>query len=114
MISSSSTSLLIELSPSDVEQLYNTLGIGGLLIVLLIISAWIFIRRSVSNHADEISAKITSEFQLNQDKKIITFKEMKVKQLDVVLALYQHFNSITGMISYMNGNEKFVAPPRGK
>ena len=93
------------------ESIYQTYGIGVVIIILILIIGgfvlWKFIIKRTEIIAEEASEKSLKKFQSQVDMELFRHQTKHQKQIDAIHSTYQKLQLITAMINYTLSGEKF-------
>lgn len=94
------------------NQMQNTFGYGGAILILIIaavlILTWRYLIRRSEVIAEQASEKTLRKFQSQLDQDLVKFQTKHQKQIDAVHDTFQKLQQITSTIQYLMKGEKFT------
>jgi hypothetical protein len=81
-----------------------------IVIVIIVISLWHFLKKRIEKIAEEITEKNLKTFQSKLDKDFVKFSIKHNQQIDAVHDCYQHFQKLQSLIKFIIHGDKFTEP----
>ena len=94
-----------------IEQLQNTFGLWGAIIIISLVVILIFSVWYLKKTLPEVALK---EFQSALDQDLFKFKSKHEKQINAVHSIYQKFQKMTTTVDYTKKGKKFPQPLKPK